>query len=220
MLRVPVPVRSALAVPEVSVSCNRSSYWVSTTAVESTGPRGALETSIKVVERTRDDAWRPGSRPVAASEAVLPPLSRRGRGPWDRRQVFDGIGWRPRTGSPWRDLPERYGPYAGAVRGRRPDRRRCPPARCPHRRTQTDTDGHGRARPGGAAAAHRQHAPARRRRARIDVRAPVRMPPASGPVSARCREGEVPCCSGTTTTVAPGGAGSRPRSAWSCSGHW
>jgi transposase len=35
-----------------------------------------------------------------------------GRRPGDRRQVFNGIWWRARTGSPWRDVPERYGPWA------------------------------------------------------------------------------------------------------------
>nr|WP_280526693.1 IS5 family transposase [Streptomyces glebosus] len=44
-------------------------------------------------------------------EAVLPPLPVMGRKPRDRRQVFDGIWWRARTGSPWRDIPERYGPW-------------------------------------------------------------------------------------------------------------
>ncbi|MDN3266771.1 transposase [Streptomyces sp. MA15] len=34
-----------------------------------------------------------------------------GRKPRDRRQVFNGIWWRARTGSPWRDVPERYGPW-------------------------------------------------------------------------------------------------------------
>ncbi|MFE9997263.1 transposase [Streptomyces avermitilis] len=33
-----------------------------------------------------------------------------GRPPRDRRQVFDGIRWRARPGSPWRDIPGRYGP--------------------------------------------------------------------------------------------------------------
>lgn len=28
--------------------------------------------------------------------------------------MFDGIWWRARTGSPWRDLPERYGPWETA----------------------------------------------------------------------------------------------------------
>ncbi|MFD9427737.1 transposase, partial [Streptomyces sp. NPDC060054] len=47
-------------------------------------------------------------------EAVLPLIPKMGRPPRDRRQVFDGIWWRARTGSPWRDLPERYGPWETA----------------------------------------------------------------------------------------------------------
>lgn len=36
---------------------------------------------------------------------------RRGR-PWaDHRQVLEGVCWRYRTGSPWRDLPEEFGPW-------------------------------------------------------------------------------------------------------------
>ena len=37
----------------------------------------------------------------------------RGRGgQWrDHRQVINGILWQLRTGAPWRDLPERYGPW-------------------------------------------------------------------------------------------------------------
>ncbi|MEU9191037.1 transposase [Streptomyces sp. NPDC048484] len=33
-------------------------------------------------------------------EAVLPPLPKMGRKPRDRRQCFDAIWWRARTGSP------------------------------------------------------------------------------------------------------------------------
>lgn len=29
----------------------------------------------------------------------------------DHRQVIEGIAWKYRTGSPWRDLPARYGPW-------------------------------------------------------------------------------------------------------------
>ena len=32
----------------------------------------------------------------------------------DDRQVLNGIFWVLRTGAPWRDLPERYGPYTTA----------------------------------------------------------------------------------------------------------
>jgi len=47
---------------------------------------------------------------------VLEPLLPRGKKPgrprtWTRRQLIDGIRWRTRTGSPWRDVPERYGPW-------------------------------------------------------------------------------------------------------------
>ena len=37
---------------------------------------------------------------------------RTGRPPRDRRQVVDGIIWILRTGSPWRDLPDAFGPWA------------------------------------------------------------------------------------------------------------
>jgi transposase len=28
-----------------------------------------------------------------------------------KRQLIDGIRWRTRAGAPWRDVPERYGPW-------------------------------------------------------------------------------------------------------------
>jgi len=46
-------------------------------------------------------------------EAVLPSV-RMGRPPRDRRVVINAIRWRVRTGSPWRDMPERYGPWETA----------------------------------------------------------------------------------------------------------
>lgn len=43
--------------------------------------------------------------------ALLPKNGGRG-GQWrDHRTVINGILWKLRTGAPWRDLPERYGPY-------------------------------------------------------------------------------------------------------------
>jgi transposase len=48
--------------------------------------------------------------------AVVGPMlpakgGRRGR-PWrDHREVLEGICWRYRTGSPWRDLPVEFGPW-------------------------------------------------------------------------------------------------------------
>lgn len=51
-----------------------------------------------------DTAW-------AVLEPLLPTKGGRGK-PWrDHRQVVNGILWKLRTGAPWRDLPERYGPW-------------------------------------------------------------------------------------------------------------
>jgi transposase len=42
---------------------------------------------------------------------LLPDNGRRG-GQWqEHRKVVNGILWKLRTGAPWRDLPERYGPW-------------------------------------------------------------------------------------------------------------
>ncbi len=41
----------------------------------------------------------------------LMPNKPRGVARVDDRQVLNGIFWRLRTGSPWADIPERYGPY-------------------------------------------------------------------------------------------------------------
>ena len=42
---------------------------------------------------------------------VFPPPARTGRPPRDPREMVDGILWILRTGSPWRDLPEEFGPW-------------------------------------------------------------------------------------------------------------
>ena len=44
----------------------------------------------------------------------LLPMDRRGPKPKDNRKVLNGIFWVLRAGAPWRDLPERYGPYTTA----------------------------------------------------------------------------------------------------------
>lgn len=41
----------------------------------------------------------------------LLPNKPRGVARMDDRKVLNGIFWRLRTGSPWADIPERYGPY-------------------------------------------------------------------------------------------------------------
>lgn len=46
-----------------------------------------------------------------AIEPLLPPAARRGHAWSDHRRVLNGIVWRLRTGAPWRDVPERYGPW-------------------------------------------------------------------------------------------------------------
>ena len=42
---------------------------------------------------------------------LLPSHPRQGRRWSDHRLVIDGVFHRARTGTPWRDLPERFGPY-------------------------------------------------------------------------------------------------------------
>jgi transposase len=45
-------------------------------------------------------------------EPLLPAVSGRGRPPkWTKRQLIDGVRWRTRAGTPWRDVPERYGSW-------------------------------------------------------------------------------------------------------------
>lgn len=41
----------------------------------------------------------------------LMPMDRRGPKPQNNRRIINGMFYILRTGSPWRDLPERYGPY-------------------------------------------------------------------------------------------------------------
>lgn len=49
----------------------------------------------------------------AVLEPLLPVGKKPGRPrPWPRRALIDGIRWRTRAGCPWRDGPERYGPWA------------------------------------------------------------------------------------------------------------
>lgn len=48
----------------------------------------------------------------AVLEPLLPKGKKSGRPPkWTKRQLIDGIRWRVRVGSQWRDLPPRYGPW-------------------------------------------------------------------------------------------------------------
>jgi len=55
-----------------------------------------------------DSEWR-------VLEPLLPRGKKAGRPPkWARRQLVNGIRWRTRTGSPWRDVPAAYGPWQSA----------------------------------------------------------------------------------------------------------
>ncbi len=55
-----------------------------------------------------DEAW-------AWMEPLLPSSAGRRGGRWrDHRQVIEAIAWRYRTGSPWRELPEQFGPWQTA----------------------------------------------------------------------------------------------------------
>lgn len=48
----------------------------------------------------------------AVLEPLLPAGARAGRPPvHPRRRLIDGVRWRVRVGAPWRDVPERYGPW-------------------------------------------------------------------------------------------------------------
>lgn len=54
--------------------------------------------------RLSDDQW-------ACIVDVFPPPAKTGRPPKDRRLVMNAILWILRTGAPWRDLPEEFGPW-------------------------------------------------------------------------------------------------------------
>lgn len=54
--------------------------------------------------RLTDEQWR-----LIAD--VFPPPAKTGRPPSNRRVIVEGILWIMRTGAPWRDLPEEYGPW-------------------------------------------------------------------------------------------------------------
>ena len=52
-----------------------------------------------------DEVW-------AVVEPMLPSSKGRAGRPWtDHRRALEGIAWRYRTGSPWRDLPVEFGPW-------------------------------------------------------------------------------------------------------------
>ncbi len=62
----------------------------------------------------RDRVIRRHELSAAEREFVRPllPVSSRGRKRLDERRGLNGIMWKFRTGTAWRDVPERYGPWA------------------------------------------------------------------------------------------------------------
>ena len=54
--------------------------------------------------RLTDEQW-------ARIEDIFPAPARTGRPPRDRRLIVDAILWILRTGAPWRDMPEEFGPW-------------------------------------------------------------------------------------------------------------
>ena len=64
--------------------------------------------SIMVLRRYEltDEEWK-------KIEGLLPPerTGKKGRPSKNNRTIFNGIVWIARSGAPWRDLPERYGPW-------------------------------------------------------------------------------------------------------------
>ena len=72
-----------------------------------TGWRGSL-VDMAQTEVLTDAAW-------ARIEPLLPSMKPQRGGRWrDHRQVIEAIAWKYRTGSPWPELPERYGPWQTA----------------------------------------------------------------------------------------------------------
>lgn len=68
---------------------------------------GDLVASVAVAGRAdlTDAQW-------AVLEPLLPIGKKPGRPPtWTRRQLIDGIRWRVRAGTPWRDVPAVYGSW-------------------------------------------------------------------------------------------------------------
>jgi transposase len=68
---------------------------------------GDLVASVAVIGRAdlTDAQW-------AVLEALLPTGKKPGRPPqWTRRQLINGIRWRTRAGTPWRDVPPAYGSW-------------------------------------------------------------------------------------------------------------
>ncbi len=57
-----------------------------------------------------DKQWERLRRWIPAPATTARPITR------SRRQLVNGVAWRVRVGSPWRDIPEAYGPWPTVYR--------------------------------------------------------------------------------------------------------
>jgi transposase len=57
-----------------------------------------------------DKQWKRLRRWIPAPARTVRPTTR------SRRVLFNGVAWRVRVGAPWRDVPERYGPWSTVYR--------------------------------------------------------------------------------------------------------
>ncbi|MFC5200230.1 transposase [Streptomyces kaempferi] len=99
----------------------------------------------------------------------LPPVSLRGRKRVDDRKILNGIVRKFRTGTAWRDVPDRYGPWATCTPALAGGRRTAPSSGCsgPPRRRRTQwgmSTGWCRSTPPSSAPPARRRGPKRRPR--------------------------------------------------------
>ena len=67
---------------------------------------------MNALERRTPSGWKAIAESRRADYPLGPPAKpRTGRPNHDHRRILDGILWRLKTGAPWRDLPDRYGPW-------------------------------------------------------------------------------------------------------------
>ena len=75
--------------------------------------RACAQSSALVYHKSMTNRGELTNEQWARLEPLLPPQKpTMGRPAKDHRQIINGIRWKLRTGAPWRDLPERYGPWS------------------------------------------------------------------------------------------------------------
>ncbi|MDF3294371.1 transposase [Streptomyces silvisoli] len=63
------------------------------------------------MKRSCFGSWGSDGHQWERLEPLLPPIAKIGTAIPGSSACLDGMWWRPRTGSPWRDVPGRYGPW-------------------------------------------------------------------------------------------------------------